>query len=233
MSTEEEQKTNSEANPEGAVDGAEAGKTPEQKALETVSREAYQALQSRADKAAADARRAREEADRAIEAAERSKRESVLASLPEADRAAAIKNFDLEARERRLQTSEREQEALAKTLTVKTLAMDNGLLPAQLTELEAIDDVNEMRARAAEMRAERLTIELEEVRKGGGGQREKSQEEQKAPKGMRGDPAGSGGGVSQGAYDPEKFKGTGKLADALRAQREAGAVKYEKIPTGR
>ncbi|MCR4341010.1 MAG: hypothetical protein NUW01_14105 [Gemmatimonadaceae bacterium] len=241
MSTEDEQKANSAANPDGAAAGAGSASAEDQKgqegadqqkAPETVSREAYSALQSKADKATADARRAREEADRAVEAAERAKREAVLAALKPEERDAAIRNFDLEARERRLQTAEREQDELAKTLTVKTLAMDNGLTPVQRTELEAIDDVNEMRARAAEMKSERLQAELDAAKNGKPAVKV-GEEQKSAPKGMRGDPAGSGQGGAAGAYDASKFKGTGDIAGAMRAKREAGEVVYEKIPTGR
>lgn len=118
-------------------------------------------------------------------------------------------------------------------MTVKTLALDNGLTKENLAELEAIDDVNEMRARAAEMRAERLQVELDAAKAGTGSTTDAKGEVKPAPKGMRGDPAGSGGGVSGGTYDPAKYKGTGDLAGALAAKRAAGDVKYERIPTGR
>jgi len=121
-----------------------------------------------------------------------------------------------------------------KTLTVKTLVLDNGLTAAQVTELEAIDDVNEMRARAAEMKAERLQAELEEARKGGGqkpGGDGAGADPKQTPRGMRGDPAGSGSGGGSGTYDASKFKGTGDVAGQLRAKREAGEIKYETIPT--
>jgi hypothetical protein len=235
-----DQKTNSETNPAGAGAGADPGKTedqqvqgasPAEKSPETVSREAYQALQSRADKASADARRAREDADKAVADAVRARREAEVANLKPEDRVALERSWNLEDRERRLAAAEKDQEAVAKELAVAKLSLDNGLTPAQKVELEAIDDVNEMRAKAAELRAERLQTELEAAKSGAGKVDSPKVEPKPAPKGMRGDPAGSGSGGSGAAYDGAKFKGTGDLAGSLAAKRAAGDIVYERIPT--
>ncbi len=237
MSTDEttDQTDNSEDNSAEAASGADAGKTEATgqetaKSPETVSREAYQALQSKADKAAADARRAREEAEKAVNDAIRARREAEVANLTPEDRTALQKSWNLEDRERRLQAQERDAEETAKELAIAKLTLDNGLDAEARKELEGIDDVNEMRARAAELKVARLQKELDEAKTAGASSEKAKGEEQKpAPKGMRGDPAGSGSG-GQTSYDPKKFKGTGDLAGALRAQREAGEVKYEAIP---
>ena len=119
---------------------------------------------------------------------------------------------------------------MARTLTIADLSLKYGLDDEARQALDNIDDVNEMRARAAELRAETLQRELDAAKAGtpapttGAGEGEK-----RAPAGMRQTPEGSGSG-SQGAYDPSKFRKSGDIAGALRAQREAGQVKYESIP---
>ena len=148
------------------------------------------------------------------------------------DRAALERSWNLEDRERRLKTAEADAEVVAKELAVAKLSLDNGLTKEQRTELAAIDDVNEMRARAAELRSERLTQELEAAKAGTTAATTAGTDPKRAPAGMRGDPAGSGQGGSSGAHDASKFKGTGDVAGFLRSEQGSGAAKYETIPIG-
>ena len=229
--------TNSEVNSEAQVaEGATAGaetqaQAPTQATPESVSREAYSALQSRADKAEAEARRAREQAREAAEAAEKARQEAMLAGLKPEEREAAIRNFQLEARERQLREREQEQEETARALAISRLSMDYGLSDDDRARLDEITDVNEMRAVAAEMRSDRLARELEERGRAPQNQAPAAgTETPAAPRGMRAEVPGSGGGSSQSAYDRKKFERTGNVADSLKAKREAGLVEYERIP---
>jgi len=243
MSTDANQDTNSQANSDqaaaeaaakaGAAAGAGAGdeeqqqsqKAPDQK---TVSQDAYRTLQSRADRAEAELRRAREDSERAVAEARKAGRDATLSTLKPEERDAQIRAWNLEDRERRFEAAEREQESTARALTVQKLGIDYTLDDEAKAELEKIDDVNEMRARAAELRVETLQRQLEDAKNGAGQQ--KPGEEKKPPAGMRQTPENSGGGSQQGAYDAAKFRRSGDVAGSMRAQREAGLVKYEKVP---
>ena len=217
---------NSVPNSEGAGTGADAGAdpvTPAAAAAAVISREAYQALQSRADRAEADARRAREAAEQAAATAREQTYQVTLANLAPDERAAATAKWQIDEERRALAAERQDLEATARTIAMQKLSIDYGVNP---TDLENCTDVNDMRARAAELKAERLDQELATLRAGGQVQPAAAAG---IPAAMRAAPPAAGTGGDR-SFDATSFKGTGKAADYLKAKRAAGAEEAVSIP---
>ena len=85
--------TNSEANPAGTAEGAAEATATTQEAApaagKTYSQEAYSALQSEKDRALNEARRIREDSERAIQEAREAGRQATLATLKPEERRCA------------------------------------------------------------------------------------------------------------------------------------------------
>lgn len=232
------QTPNSEANspdpkdPAGAASGADG---QQQTPPETpITREALSKVQSRADKAEAALRTAQQAAEEARAARDqidaqmrRVDRENKLVTLKPEERAAVIASFDLEDRQRELEENQRIVNAAAKQVTIDSLILTHGV---KAEDLAGIDDVHEMRAHAAELKAARLEQELAEARAGAGQQKTPAAPAQ-PPAAMRQEPANAGAGGG-GGYDASSFKNTGDLGAAIRARRAAGDFETEEIRVG-
>ena len=189
-----------------------------QEAPKGVSAEAYRKLQSQADKAASDAQKAAAAAAQAQEELRRVQRQAQLAGLSEADKQAVIKSWDLEDRERQLEEDRSMLNDRARDIALDATVVEFGQYGVTREALASCESPEAMRAKAAELKADHLQQKLDEVTKGGGAA---GKPQQQTPAAMQTPPAGSGSGAKSG-YDPDKYKGTGDLASAMRERREAG-----------
>lgn len=161
-----------------------------------------------------------------LEKARRDTRLADIAKMPPEKQEEARKIFEAEETVRGLGQMKEQLNVAAKAITAERMVLDltKRGIAAEAEDFLSCDTPQDMEAKAADLRAEHAERQLEEARAGKDTKEpDKKSDRQPPAASQRAAPkkAATGGAAGQKPWEEQKGKGLSKLADALRAQREA------------